>query len=126
MFHTRSFAFTAALVAAMLAPTAQAKIVLEASTPVQGSVVVRPTSLDLTFNEGVSPHDLSIGLVMTAMPGMSNHKPMTIKGFAVDVKERTASLKFPRPLPPGSYRLDWKLGGQTSHKAYGALTFTVR
>lgn len=115
-----------AMTVAPLAQSAHARATLVDSHPSQGSVVAKPTSLDITFSEPVVPAALSLSLVMTGMPGMATHKPMAIKGFAVTVNAKQASLRFPRPLPTGSYQLDWKITGDAATPATGSLTFRVQ
>jgi hypothetical protein len=89
-------------------------------------MVTSPRSVDLTFSEAVAASSLSVSLVMTSMPGMTNHKPMTIKGFAVEVSGEHATLRFPRPLPSGAYRLEWTLAREPADRTTGTLVFEVR
>ena len=112
--------------AALIAPAAEARTTIVASRPTQGATVTSPTSVELTFSEPVAPATLSVSLVMTSMPGMANHKPMTIKGFAVAATGSKVTLRFPRPLPGGTYRLDWTITAQPAEPASGSLTFLVR
>lgn len=121
----RSMAILLALAGIATTHAAFARASLVESRPEQGSVVSKPDALDLTFNEPVALADLSISLTMTAMPGMANHKPMTIKGFDVISTGTKVSVHFPRPLPGGTYRLDWTVRGALAEPAAGSLTFKV-
>ncbi len=112
--------------ATLIAPTVEARTKIVASRPTQGATVISPTSVELTFSEPVAPATLSVSLVMISMPGMANHKPMTIKGFAVAAAGSKVTLRFPRPLPGGTYRLDWTIAAPDAEPADGSLTFLVR
>jgi len=53
-----------------------------ASTPAEGAAIKPPRVLSLTFSEPLSPVTITAAsIVMTAMPGMTNHPPMTIRNF---------------------------------------------
>jgi hypothetical protein len=119
-------ALALALTAATLASAAHAQTAIVDSRPRQGSVAAGVTSVDIAFSEPVTAAALTLTLVMTAMPRMAMHKPMLIKGFATKVTDRQASLRFPRPLPAGSYRLDWSVAGDAAGRASGSLTFRAQ
>jgi methionine-rich copper-binding protein CopC len=121
----RSFAMFLALACATSTFAASARTTLVQSRPQQDGVLSNPTALDLTFSDSVAPADLSITLVMTGMPGMANHKPMAIKGFEVIPDGTKVSLRFPRPLPTGTYRMDWTVRGDPGGHDTGSLTFKV-
>jgi hypothetical protein len=108
-----------------LTNAASARTTLVESQPEQGTIVSQPTAFDLTFSEAVAPADLSITLTMTAMPGMAHHRPMTIKGFDVVPVGTKVTLHFPRPLPSGTYRLDWTARVAPAEPATGSVTFKV-
>ena len=69
-----------------------------------------------------------IDLAMTGMPGMANHAPMKIAGFKTSVAAdgKTLVAVFPRPLPAGTYKLDWHAVSTDTHRITGTLAFTVR
>lgn len=121
----RGLAIFLALAGVTTTHAAFARTMLVESRPEQGSTVSEPTTFDLTFSEPVAPADLSITLTMTAMPAMANHRPMTIKGFDVIPMNTKVSLRFPRPLPKGTYRLDWTVRDTPAEPATGSLMFKV-
>lgn len=125
MPFSRGLALSLALAGVTAAYPACARPTLVESLPQQGSVVSKPTALELTFSEAVPPTDLSITLTMIAMPGMANHRPMAIKGFDVVPVGTKVGLRFPRPLPAGTYRLDWTVRGAPAEPVRGSLTFKV-
>lgn len=106
--------------------SAQPKLV--SSQPVANSVVSKPRVISLTFSEKLLPQLSGFDLVMTGMPGMSDHAPMPISGFAVVVGAdgKTLSSKLPRALPAGSYELSWHAVAADAHRIQGKLAFSVR
>lgn len=125
MRKTLLAACTAAFLAC-LPGVALAQPSLTTSTPAAGSTVAKPTKIALGFNETLTPAHSSIVLVMTAMPGMSHHQPMPIKGFTVETKGKAMTVTLPRALPAGTYALTWNAMGADQKHAQGSYTFTVR
>jgi len=126
MRQIRSFGLVLAICGLLAPQAALARTQLAKSQPPAGGAVSKPLGLELTFTEDVSAKPLLISLTMTGMPGMANHNPMPIKGFAVDKKGPVATLRFPRALPLGSYRLDWTIAGAADQASEGSLTFNVK
>ena len=122
----RSFGVAFAICSLAASYAALARPQLAQSRPAAGGVVSKPLSLELTFTEDMSAAPLAIDLTMVSMPGMANHKPMPIKGFATDKKGGVVTLKFPRALPIGTYQLDWTVPGAADQIAKGTLTFSVK
>lgn len=119
----------AATLSALLAPTAavaQARIV--ASTPAEGAIVARPRTVALTFSEAMLPPSVATNIVMTAMPGMADHPPMTIRNFqsAWSNENRTITLTLRQPLVIGSYDLRWQAAGADGHRMTGKISFSVK
>jgi methionine-rich copper-binding protein CopC len=96
------------------------------ATPAANSTVAKPASITLNFSEELVGPLSGVDLVMTGMPGMADHKPMTIKGFTAKAKGKTLGVSLPRPLPAGSYRLTWHAVAADQHRVEGNYTFTVR
>ena len=65
----------------MLATPAHAHVELVASNPAAGASVAKPTRMSLSFSAPLAADKSSVDLIMTAMPGMTDHPPMPIKGF---------------------------------------------
>jgi methionine-rich copper-binding protein CopC len=103
---------------------AQPKLV--AATPAADATVTRPTTIALTFSEDLAAPLSGIDLVMTAMPGMANHKPMPIKGITPKAAGKALTIALPRPLPSGTYRLTWHAAGPDQRRVEGSYAFTVK
>ncbi len=117
-----------AAVALMMPGVVVAQPQLVASTPAKGSSVARPTTISLSFSEAIDAGDSGFTLVMTSMPGMADHPPMPIKGFAsrIGADGKTLVASLPRALPVGSYDLRWSVAGKDKRKVEGAFAFRVR
>lgn len=126
-FHSL-LAFIAAA-ATVIAPTvalAHARVV--ASTPTEGATVARPRTVSLTFDEPMLAPTVATSIVMTAMPGLADHPPMTIRNFqsAWSNENRTITLTLRQPLVAGSYDLRWQAAGADGHRMTGKVSFGVR
>lgn len=117
-----------ALSIAILPGTALAHSKLLSSSPAANATVAKPTKLTLTFSEKFLGPLSGIDLVMTGMPGMSDHAPMPIKGFKTVVVPdgKTMIVTLPRALPAGSYDLKWHIVGADQHKMEGGYSFKVK
>lgn len=98
------------------------------ATPAANSTSNNVTSITLAFDERVMAQMSGLDLTMTGMPGMANHQPTRVSGFATSVSNdgKTITARFPRALPPGSYRIDWHVVGGDTHRITGTITFSVR
>lgn len=119
----------AAALAVSLTPAvafAHARVV--ASTPAEGATVTKPRALSITFSEAMLAPTVAASIVMTAMPGMADHPPMTIRNFqsAWSNGNRTITLTLRQPLATGSYDLRWQAAGADGHRMTGKVSFTVR
>ncbi|HEX2813999.1 MAG TPA: copper resistance protein CopC [Sphingopyxis sp.] len=118
----------AAALALLVAPVAaSAHTRLIASTPAAGSTASKVTSVSLHFSEKLIPTTIKTSLVMTAMPGMTDHPPMKIpysSAMGKDGKSMTLLLK--RPLAAGSYTLSWSAAGADTHRMGSEFSFTVK
>ncbi|KMS52112.1 copper homeostasis periplasmic binding protein CopC [Sphingobium cupriresistens] len=123
---TRLFLTAAAAFALALPGVASAHSKLLSSTPAANATVAKPTKLVLTFSETFLAPMSGAELVMTGMPGMSDHPAMPIKGFKTAVEGKTMTLTFPRALPAGSYDLKWHIVGADQHKMEGGYSFKVK
>lgn len=124
-----SVALVAAFFVASLTPAvafAHARVV--ASTPAEGATVARPRTVSLTFSEAMLAPTVATSIVMTAMPGMADHPPMTIRNFqsAWSNDNRTITLTLHQPLATGSYDLRWQAAGADGHRMTGKVSFNVR
>ncbi|WP_420145880.1 copper homeostasis periplasmic binding protein CopC [Sphingobium sp.] len=116
----------AAMAASALPGVASAHGKLVSSTPAANATVAKPTELTLTFSDALLAPMSGAELVMTGMPGMSDHPPMPIKGFKTNVEGKTMTLTLPRALPVGSYDLKWHVAGADQHRVEGGYSFKVK
>jgi copper resistance protein C len=123
---TRNFLTVAAAIALALPGVAVAHSKLMSSSPAANATVAKPTKLTLTFSETFLAPMSGAELVMTGMPGMTDHAPMPIKGFKTAVEGKTMTLTFPRALPAGTYDLKWHIVGADQHKMEGGYSFKVK
>lgn len=127
----RPYSLISALTAAsamLISTAAMAHPRLVSSQPAANSEVSRPTTISLTFSERLVPQFSNFDLVMTGMPGMSNHAPMKIQGYTPQVSAdgKTLSARLPRPLPAGHYELTWRAVAADTHRINGKFNFTVK
>ncbi len=122
----RRIVFPLALIAAALPGTALAHATLVGADPAAGATVSKPAKIALTFSEDLVGPLSGIDLVMTGMPGMANHQPMPIRGFATQAKGKALTAALPRALPAGTYRLTWHAAGADQHRVEGSYAFTVK
>jgi hypothetical protein len=99
---------------------------LVSASPAANATVARPTQIVLTFSEPLVAPLSGIELTMTGMPGMANHAPMPIRGFATKVEGHTLTATMPRALPVGTYELKWHVVAADQHRIENAFTFSVR
>ncbi len=100
---------------------------LVSSTPAANATVANVPSISLRFNERVIASTMKVELLMTGMPGMSDHAPMDIafrSAMARDGKSMT--LTPTRRLSPGTYKVKWSAAGADTHRMGSEFSFTVR
>lgn len=107
---------------------AQAHTKLVASTPAANASVVKPTTISMSFNEKVVPTFSGADVVMTAMPGMADHKPMKLSGLkpSWSADGKTLTLTAGRAFPIGTYQVAWHAAGTDTHRMQGSFTFSVK
>ena len=116
------------LAIAALPDAAFAHASLLSASPAANATVAKPTKLTLAFSDRLLPAMSGVELVMTGMPGMTDHPPMPIKGFKTSVEGdgKTLVVTLPRALPAGSYDLAWHITGIDQHRIEGKYAFTVK
>lgn len=118
----RRFVIPAAiLTGAVLAPVAaQAHAHLDHAQPAVNSVAAAPSEVSLWFTEAVEPAFSSI--VVQDAKGKAVQS-----GKAVGPPDNSAQLtvKVP-PLPPGTYKVMWKVLSVDTHRTTGSFSFTVK
>lgn len=110
----------------MVATPALAHPKLLSASPAPDAKVGAPARVQMTFSEGLVAKFSGADVVMTAMPGMAGHGPMKVPGEAkVAGDGKTLVVAFKRPLPKGSYRVDWHVVSVDTHRVTGSYSFTV-
>jgi len=125
----RSLVTAATVFGVFAAEPASAHPALVSSTPAAAASASNVKAVSLSFNETFLPQMSGLEIVMTGMPGMEMHHPaMKVTGVKVtpgaDRKSLTAALA--RPLPAGSYDVNWHVVGTDTHRVSGKISFTVR
>lgn len=117
-----------ALGALALTTPALAQVTLVSSTPANNKAASKPMAVTLTFSDKIGANASSMDIVMLTMPGMKDHPPMKISGFTTSVSPdgKTLSAKLPRPLPLGTYVVNWKATGSDGAPASGKINFAVK
>ncbi|MBK6004743.1 copper homeostasis periplasmic binding protein CopC [Ramlibacter ginsenosidimutans] len=100
---------------------------LLSSTPADNAEVAAPPRIELVFSEHLLPESSAARLVMTEMPGMAMDSPMKM-AFKVTAGPdgKTMVITPTQPLPPGTYRLDWRAVSSDTHPVTGHMSFQVK
>lgn len=120
-------AFAMGIATVAMSTTVSAHTRVTASIPAEGAKVKSPRVVTLTFSEALLPPTVATSIVMTAMPGMSNHGEMVIRNFTLSWsnENRTLKLTLRKPLQAGSYDVRWQAAGADGHRMKGKISFTV-
>ncbi|KQM20441.1 hypothetical protein ASE73_16770 [Sphingomonas sp. Leaf24] len=110
--------------AALFAVPALAHPKLVSATPAaDAKVAAGPRTLTLSFSEKLVAPLSGAELTMLPMPGMGPHRiPATAK---LGDDGSSLVLALARPLPRGSYRVDWHVVSTDTHRVAGSYTITV-
>lgn len=128
MSHISLPMLAAAIVTVALPATAQAHPKLVAASPAANATVAKTNKIVLRFNEKIFGQFSGVDLVMTGMPDMKDHPPMKMTGLTtvVGADGRSLVTTSRTPLAAGSYRLDWHIVGNDTHRIKGSYNFSVR
>ncbi|MNG00859.1 Copper resistance protein C precursor [compost metagenome] len=111
----------------LLSGVAQAHPKLLSSTPAEGATVAAPAKIELNFSENLTTQFSGAKLIMTEMPGMSAHSPMGVKASVAGSADPKMMVITPAaPLPPGTYKVEWRAVSSDTHPITGAMTFKVK
>lgn len=115
-------------VAALVAPLpALAHPKLVAATPAANTAAAPTARVQLVFSERLVGQFSGADVVMTAMPGMKMHGPMRMPGRTALAEDgKTLVVTFAKPLPKGSYRVDWRVVSADTHRVQGNYSFEIR
>lgn len=116
----KRFFITGLLMAVTLAPMAAlAHGHLDHAQPTVNSTVTAPKEVSLWFTEAIEPKFSSI--VVQDAKGIA----MQI-GKAEVAADNKANLRIKvKPLPPGVYKVMWKILSVDTHRTQGSFSFTV-
>ncbi|MGS1319573.1 copper homeostasis periplasmic binding protein CopC [Stenotrophomonas geniculata] len=119
----RSTVLVVLLTGLAVAPLALAHPSLVRSTPAADATVAPASQIELQFSEKVMPRATRIELSMD-----HGRMKMAMPTVAQDISEdgHTLRARFAKPLPAGSYALQWRAVGQDSHPMTGSYRFTVK
>jgi methionine-rich copper-binding protein CopC len=99
---------------------------LVSTAPSDGAKGPSPATIVLTFSEALMPPMSTATVTMTAMPGMTMG-PMPMKVGVATASDNKALVITPlRPLPQGSYKVEWHVVAEDTHSAQGSLVFDVK
>jgi methionine-rich copper-binding protein CopC len=125
MMRSSFLAFAAAAI--LVGTPALAHPKLLSASPAANSVAVSPVQLKLAFSERLVEKFSGVALLMTEMPGMKMASPMKMAVTTkVETDGKTLSVSLARPLPTGTYRLDWHAVAADTHRVNGSYTFRVK
>ena len=98
------------------------------ATPAANAPASNVTRITLRFDERLTPRLSGATLTMTGMPGMTDHPdmPMNDVSAALSSDRMALVLTSPRPLPAGTYRVNWHVVGADTHRITGTHNFAVR
>lgn len=113
--------------AALTAGVANAHPKLVAASPAANAAVSAPSRIQLRFSERLMPRFSGAELVMTGMPGMTDHPAMAVASSAtVDQGGHTLVVTPAQALARGTYRVDWYVVSADTHRITGTLAFEVK
>lgn len=120
----QAVAAAAALMAIGASAMAHPKLV--SANPAPNATVAPTARVQVTFTEALLPKLSGADIVMTGMPGMDAHPPMKMPAkVGISPDRKTMILTLDKPLPKGTYRLDWHGVSADTHRVKGSYAFKV-
>jgi copper resistance protein C len=115
------------LIALALPAAAHAAAQILDTYPTANAAVKPPGKIILNFDAPLKPGTAGAEIIMTAMPGMTDHPPMAIKAFTNELAndKKTLVLKLKNPLPVGSYTIRWGVTDESGTPLKGSIDFRV-
>ena len=97
------------------------------TTPAANATTATPARIELRFSERMVDAFAGADLLMLDMPGMKMDKPSKeAAAVAVSADGMTLILTPAKPLPPGTYRVDYHVAAADTHRVTGSFTFRVK
>jgi methionine-rich copper-binding protein CopC len=111
---------TIVLLLAGLFGRADAHAVLQSAVPPVGGKASAVSELRLTFTEALEPAFSTVTL------RRAGGAPVAGAKVQVDPQDsKVLTVKLPRPLPPGQYKVRWRVVSVDTHHTQGNYTFTA-
>jgi copper resistance protein C len=100
---------------------------LVSASPAANAAAKGVTRIVLKFSERLTPRLSGGTLTMTGMPGMAHHPDMKMTGVNAAIGSDGTSIVMTsaKPLPAGTYRVDWHVVGADTHRITGRHAFSV-
>ena len=111
----------------LTAATANAHPALVQSTPAANATTAAPARIELRFSERLVEAFSGADLLTVDMPGMKMDKPSKEAATAaIGADGMTLILTPAKPLPAGTYRVDYHVVSTDTHRVTGSFTFRVK
>lgn len=115
------------VVGSLLTAHAEAHAKLVQTMPAAQAEVVSPPKVELRFSERLVGAFSGADLYMVDMPGMKMSKPARESASAaVGADGITLTITPAKPLPAGTYRVDYHVVSVDTHKVTGTFSFRVK
>jgi len=117
----------AAISALLLAAPVLAHPKLLSTDPAANATVAPTQRIELHFSEKLVPAFTGGQVAMTDMPGMRMKGPMAMTATSsIGPDGTTLVIALARPLPAGSYTVNWHAVASDTHRVEGSLAFRVQ
>jgi methionine-rich copper-binding protein CopC len=112
--------FLIAAILAGLSGRADAHAVLQSAIPRAGGSASAVSELRLTFTEPLEAPFSRV--ILSRLDGAPMIAP---KAQADQHDPKVLAVTLPRPLPPGRYKVEWRVVSVDTHHTHGSYQFTV-
>ena len=128
MSLVRNLALSTLAFGLLLGSAADAHPRLTGTYPAANSGVRGTNRISLSFSERLMPSMTGADVLMTGHSSQPRHAPVKMAGFRPSVVGggKTLQLVSARPLPKGSYRVQWHAVAADTHRVAGAFAFMVK
>ena len=96
------------------------------STPAANATVAPTSSIELQFSETLVDKLATAELAMTDMPGMKMAPMKMPLKLSVSADHKTVKIALAKPLPAGTYKLDYHVTSTDTHRVNGGYSFSVK
>lgn len=124
----KRFVFSGLFAAGLLSATAAfAHPELVKTSPAQNATGAAPAKIEMRFSERLVDKFSGADVLMTDMPGMKMDKPSKEAATASVSQDGMTLIVTPaKPLPPGTYRVEYHVAAEDTHRVTGSFTFIVK